>query len=206
MADTINRGNMNIQSSLRNVVSFAVLTFSMTVGSPLMRAQSPDSQQISKLLVEAKREAVLLADDADTLHSYTASNIHWQTHTRRLAQMADHVNELGKVNKQLSDLKAEGSPWQQQAIVQIDPLLRDLATNLTATIGHLKENQSRIHFQPYREYVVATHESASGMSRLICDFVDYDKAQAKAKDLEQKLELTVADNETPTTIPVEPPY
>jgi hypothetical protein len=44
------------------------------------------------------------------------------------------------------------------------------------------------------------------MSRLICDFVDYDKAQAKAKDLERKLELTVADNEAPTTMPVEPPY
>jgi hypothetical protein len=169
-----------------------------------MVAQSSDSQEISDLLVEAKHEAVVVADDAATLDSFARSKAHWQTHSARLVQMAEHVNALGKVNKQLSDLKPQGSPWQQQAISQIDPLLRDLAAQLTTTIDHLNSNQSRIHLSPYRDYVAATHESASSMKEMICDFVEYDKAQSKARDLEQKLELTVADNDEPTSTPAAP--
>ena len=97
------------------------------------------------------------------------------------------------MNKQLNDLSSQGSPWQQKAISQIDSLLRDTAAQLTATIKHLRDNQSRIHLQPYIDYAHGSYERASKTAQMISDFVEYDKATSKAEALEQKLELSKAD-------------
>jgi hypothetical protein len=144
-------------------------------------------------LTQAENRAALAADDAATLESYTRSTVSWQAHTAKLAEIADHINGLGKLNKQLNDLSSQGSPWQQKAIGQIDSLLRATASQLTATIDHLKNNPSKIHLQPYIDYAHGSYERASKTARMIKDFVEYDKATATAEALEQKLELSDAD-------------
>ena len=53
-----------------------------------------------------------------------------------------HINDLGKVAKELEDARPEGSPWQQVAIDRIDPLLREMADQLTSTINHLNAHKS----------------------------------------------------------------
>jgi hypothetical protein len=68
--------------------------------------------------------------------------------------------------------------------------LRDTAAQLTTTINHLKDNQSKIRLQPYRDYVASTYERAHRTAQMIRDFVEYDKATSKAEALEQKLELS----------------
>ncbi len=171
--------------------SFGLL---LLLSSPVIHAQTADSDEISKLLTDAEGHATLAAYDAEMLDSYTRSAISWKTHNVKLAEIAEHVNELGKINKQLDDLKSEGSPWQQKAIGHIDFLLRDLAAQLTTTIDHLKNNQSRVHMQPYRDYAHASCERASETAHVISDFVEYDKASSKAEALEQKLELSESDS------------
>jgi|GEM_PF-619246 len=180
---------MQFRSILRTSFGLTALALFLAMGSPAIVAQSADSEEISKLLTQAKSHAVLAADDADTLESYTNSTHSWESHSVRLAEMAEHVNAMGKVNKQLSDLSSQGSPWQQIAISRIDPLLREMADQLTATINHLKNNQSKIHMGPYRDYVQANHDVASRTAQMISDFVEYDKAKSKAESLERKLEL-----------------
>ena len=185
---------MKLRSILRTSGGFAaLLALLLVLASPAMKAQTADSEEISKLLTEARSHATLAADDAATLESYTRSTATWQIHSARLAQIVEHVNELGKVNKQLNDLSSQGSPWQQKAISQIDSLLRDMAAQLTATINHLRDNQSRIHLQPYIDYAHGSYERASKMAQMINDFVEYDKATSNAEALEQKLELSKAD-------------
>jgi hypothetical protein len=188
---------MKLRSVLRTAgglaTSFALL---FLFASPVVKAQSADSEEISRLLTEAQHYATQATDDAATLESYTRSTASWQSHSVRLAEMADHVNAMGKVNKQLSDLSSQGSPWQQKAISQIDSLLRDTAAQLTATINHLKDNQSKIHLQPYRDYVASTYERANKTAQMIRDFVEYDKATSKAEALEQKLELSETEKVT----------
>lgn len=181
---------MKLRFVLRTAGGFAA-TFALLllIASPVMKAQTADSEEISKLLTDAEDHATLAAYDAEMLDSYTRSSMSWKSHHLKLAEIAEHVNELGKVNKQLSDLSSQGSPWQQKAIGQIDLLLRDMAGQLTATIDHLKNNQSRVHMQPYREYAHASYERANETAHVISDFVEYDKATAKADALEQKLEL-----------------
>ena len=136
---------MKVRSILYRFGSLAALALIFTVGSRMMPAQSPDSEAVSKLLVQAKSEAVLVEDDAALLDSFTRSKVGWQSHAGKLNEIAEHINALGKLNKDLAEQRALGSPWQQKAIDQIDPLLREMADQLTTTIKHLNENPSRVH-------------------------------------------------------------
>ncbi|MBW4026258.1 hypothetical protein [Acidipila rosea] len=169
--------------------AFAVLALLFAVGSPLVMAQNADSPEINKLLADAKDHAVLAENDADTLSSYTNSKLSWETHAHRLEMIKTHVNNLGKVVADLKDKRAEGSAWQQEAIDRIDPLLNDMAENLTATINHLNDNRAKVHMPPYRDYAKANYELAARTTAVISDLVEYGKAKAKSESLEQKLEL-----------------
>lgn len=184
---------MKVQSVLRNSGGLAALALLWAMGSAVIAAQSVDSSEISKVLTEAKSHAVLAADDAASLESYARTTVSWKSHSGKIAEITEYVNALGKVNQELSDLSSQGSPWQQKAITEVDSLLRDMATHLTATINHFNDNQSRIHMQPYRDYAHANYELASKTAQVIRDFVEYDKATSKAEALEQKLDLSVAD-------------
>jgi light-regulated signal transduction histidine kinase (bacteriophytochrome) len=122
--------------------------------------------------------------------------VSWQLHAEQLQRIREHVNELGQLNKQLSDSRAERSPWQQTAIDQVDLRLREMADLLTVTINHLNDNPSQVHMQAYRDYVKANCELTSRIAEMIDDFVDYDEAKSKAESLEQKLELPVVASST----------
>ncbi len=184
---------MKAQSIHRTLMGIAAIALVLLIGSPYVAAQKADSEEISNLLTQSKTHAVQAEDDSATLESFTRSGLEWRSHAAKLDQIKTHVNEIGKLLKQMSDLNAEGSPWQQEAIRQIDPLLRSMADNLTSTIDHLNKNQNKVHLPPYRDYVHANYEFASRTAEMIKDFVDYDKAKAKADALEQKLELPVSD-------------
>jgi hypothetical protein len=160
------------------------------------KAQVADSNAISDLLKEAKSHAVLAEEDAITLESYTRSRISWQSHGNRLVQMKVHANDLINDFNKLSSMRQDGSPWQQEAIDRIDPLLHEMADHLKATIDHFNDNKSRIQMPAYRDYAQANRELMSRTNQLISDFVDYGEARAKANLLEKTLELPVtAENE-----------
>ena len=184
---------MKFQSIFRTSVSLAGLALLLTMGSSNMAAQKADSEEISTLLSQAKSHAVLAEDDASTLEDFTRTKVSWKIHGETLHRIKDHVNALGVVSKQLVDLREQGSPWQQKAIDQIDPLLREMATGLSATIIHLNDNQSHIHMKPYRDYAAANHDVASKLVDVIKDYVDYDEAKSKSEALEQRLELPSDD-------------
>jgi hypothetical protein len=188
---------MKFHSVLRTSGSLAIpLALLLVFASPVIRAQSADSEEISKLLTDADHYATLAADDAAALESFTRSKLAWQTHSAKLTEIADHINALGKVNKQLNDLSSQGSPWQRKAISQIDSLLRDAAAQLQATIDHMNNNPSRIHMLPYVEYAHGSYERASKTAQMVRDFVEYDRATSNAEALEQKLELSEAERVT----------
>ena len=107
---------------------FVLGTF-LILGSTLSKAQSTDSAEINDLLSQAKSHAILASDDADALESFTNSQLGWRTHASKLESMKTHVNELGQVSKKLGDLKSDGSPWQQEAIDRIDPLLQSIGAS-----------------------------------------------------------------------------
>jgi hypothetical protein len=185
---------MKIQSMFHNVSGLVALGLALAAGSSIGLAQTADSEKISSLLTQAKSQAVFAEDDASTLESYTRSTMAWQSHAAQLQRIREHINELGQLNKQLNDARAEGSPWQQTAVDQVDLRLREMADLLTVTINHVNDNPARVHMPAYRDYVRANCELTSKIARMIHDFVDYDEAKSKAESLEQQLELPVAGN------------
>ncbi len=164
--------------------------FVLVAGPSYATAQTnPDSAQITQLLKQAKSYATQAESDAAELDSYSGSSLQWHTHAQQLEKIRSHVNNLGKLHQQMIDMRHEGSPWQQEAIDRIDPLLRQMADQLTATIEHGNENVNRIHMMKYKNYARATHELATQTARLISDVVAYEKAKSRAEALEQQLEL-----------------
>ncbi len=148
-----------------------------------------ESAQITKLLADAKSEAVELKRDSAEMDSLTRSKASWKSFAGKLNMIKEHVNTAGKLLADLKDAEAGGSPWQRTAIGQIEPLLRELAGNTEATINHLNESSTKIHFPEFKDYVRANYEMAADLESLIRDFVNYGETKQKFESLRARLEV-----------------
>jgi hypothetical protein len=166
----------------------AILALVMPVGG--LAAQSADSAAISKLLDEVKVHSANAEDDAATLESFTISKLSWQSHATQLNQIEEHVNDLIRDSNQMTSMRDQGSPWQQEAIDRISSLLPEMALHLTVTINHLNDNKSQIHMQPYRDYARMNYTLISKAHHLITDLVDYGEAKVKIDSLDKELQLS----------------
>lgn len=159
----------------------------MLMSAAALAAQNSDSAKITALLQHAKDHAVRANLDAEQIEGYTRSQVDWRAHSDQLNRMREDFNELAKDAAALTAARDEGSAWQQEAIDDVNPLLRSMADHLTAMIQHLGDNQNRVHMPPYVDYAKANYELSNRLHRMISDYVDYAEAKAKAEALEQKL-------------------
>jgi hypothetical protein len=166
----------------------AVVVFSVT---PPLRAAHPakDSEEVSGFLAEAKTEAIQLKQDAEEMNSFVRSKTSWETHAAKLGEIKGHVNKLGELVTKMNNAKAAASPWQQQSIDRVTPLLKELAASVTSTIKHLSDNQNHLLNPPYPDYAAANADYASDLAQLVSDYVAYGDAKYKSEDLAQKLEV-----------------
>lgn len=145
-------------------------------------------QEVSAILAEVKTEAIQLRRDADELKSFTHSTLTWQSHAVKVEEIKRHVNNAGKSFSKLDSTRAEASPSQQQAIDRINPLLKELASNVTSTIEHLNQKPQLLQTGPYVEYAAANYELASNLAELVSDYVEYGKSKARSEELATNLE------------------
>lgn len=163
----------------------------IAIASPVLcpAQTAKDSKEVSDLFAKVKSEAVQLRQDADELKSFTHSKLAWQSHVAKVDEIKRHVNNAGELLTQLQNSKSQASPWQQQAIDRVTPMLKELASNTTSTIEHLNERPKSLHTGPYVEYADANYEVASNLAELISDYVDYGKSKAKSEELASRLEV-----------------
>jgi hypothetical protein len=174
----------------KSLLTLALIAlFALVAGPNYGNAQSKDSPEISRLLNEAQSYSMQADRDATELDSFTRSDISWKTHAQVLESIRGHINNMGKLLQQMQDIKSEGSPWQQDAIERIEPLLRLMADHLTTTIEYGNEHPNLVHMMKFQNYVHANAEFAAQTHQLISDIVAYDQAQARALRLQQKLEI-----------------
>ncbi len=150
---------------------------------------SKDSKEVSAILADVKTEAIQLRHDADELKAFTHSNLSWQSHGAKVEEIKRHVNNAGQFLSKLDSARGGASPWQQQAIDRIGPLLKELASNVTSTIEHLNQKPKLLQTGPYVDYAAANYDLASDLAELISDYVEYGRSKAKAEELAAKLEL-----------------
>ena len=160
------------------------------LSSPLIAsAQNADSKKISNLFAEVKEHSTLAQADAEVLEAYTRSGTSWQHHADQLRMMKEQVNDLLADYGEMARIREQGSPWQQEAIDQLRPVLKGMADHLNATIQHQRENPTHVKMRSYIDYVRDNSEYATRASSLIHDIVDYGAARSAAEALEQRLSL-----------------
>ena len=158
--------------------------------TPAARAEATfaSSQEINQLLVQVKTEANALENDTDLLAKWAGSKqLSWHSHVTKLDEIKRHINEAGQLLAKLNDARATASPWQQQAIARIHPLLRQLADNTETTINHVNDNQAHIQFSAYQDYAQAGSDLAEELAALINNYVDFSEHEAELLRLEQQL-------------------
>lgn len=147
-----------------------------------------DSEQVSKLLSEAKTMAFQLKEDAVTMESYTRMNVSWQSHAAAINQIKDHINALGQQVTKLKAARDTASPWQKTAIDRINPFLDELGGYTTAVIEHINGDK-RHNLEEYKDYLEANADYASDLASMIGDFVDYGNSRQRVDRLATKLEI-----------------
>jgi hypothetical protein len=114
----------------------------------------------------------------------------WQSYANQVAKIEQDVNHMGDLVTQLNQKRPEAASWQQQAINRVSPLLKEMASNVQATIVFLKKHPERLQNFDYRDYVEANADISGSLATLISDFVEYGKTKEKLEELAQKLEIS----------------
>lgn len=172
------------------VGTLALLLSGFVVTSvPLKAAGNPDSEQVSKLLSEAKTMAFQLKEDAQTMETFTRSNVSWQSHTAAISQVKEHANALARQVDKLKAVRDTASPWQKTAIDRIDPYLSEMSGYVEAVIEHLNKHSELLSTPEYKDYLEADSDYASDLADMIGNFVDYGKTKDRLQNITDKLEL-----------------
>ena len=150
--------------------------------------RKPANAEVAAQLDAAKAEASELARDADDMTALLHSDTNWQSHADTLNRIAEHVNNMGKILEKLQSERDEASPWQQQAIDRMVPLLKDIAANTTAAIEHLNKNQSRPVSGDYKNYLEQNADTAHELADTISAFDKYARTRARLEELQDKIE------------------
>jgi len=187
---------MNNQKRAPYLLILALLVAGYLSMSPVAKAADMpggDSDQVSKLLSEAKTEAQALVHDTDQLKTFAQSNLSYESHASKITSIKEHINQAGEILASLHEARDTAAPWQQQAIGQITPLLKQLAANTQSAIEHLNDKRHNIGLSTeYKNYVVENYDLAKELAALISDYVDYERHKAEFDRLGEKLQ--VAEN------------
>jgi len=183
---------MNSQKKTPYFLILALLVagyFSISPAAKAADTSSGSSEEVSQLLSQVKTEAIALERDSEDLAAWTrAKQLSWQSHADKLNAIRDHVNRAGQLLTELNEAREGASPWQQQAIDRIYPLLKELADNTEATINHLSDNRAHIHFPAYVDYAKAGYDLAKELAALVSDYVKFGEHEAEFHRLQEKLQ------------------
>jgi hypothetical protein len=182
------RTKLTLRFTAGGFASLLLLLFT-SIQLPAASRGGEENPEVTRLLAQARDEAAVLSKDADDMESLTRSDVSWQTHATMLESVKEHVNNLARTVEKLNAKRDSASDWQKQAIDRAIPLMKDLASNTTAAINHLNQNQARPTSGSYPEYLKENAETAHELSSMISSFVRYGETREKLDKLEQHLEV-----------------
>jgi hypothetical protein len=160
----------------------------LAIPSASKATETPDSEQVSKLLSEAKTMAFELKEDAVTMESFTRMNVSMESHAAAINQIKDHINALTRQTAKLKEARSAGSPWQQTAIDRITPFLDELGGYTYAVIEHINGEVKHTPAE-YKDYLQANADYATDLAAMIGDFVDFGRSKDRMERLADKLEI-----------------
>lgn len=184
---------MNQSKSIAGIgTSVILLAGFLGAGSIVNAAGVPDSEQITKLLSEAKTMAFQLKEDAGTMESFTRMNVSMESHAVAINQIKDHVNALSRQVAKLNEAKGAASPWQKTAIDRIQPFLDELGGYTSAAIEYIN-GEPQHSLAEYKDYLEANADYSGDLAAMISDFVDYGRTKQRLERLTRKLEVPTGE-------------
>jgi hypothetical protein len=166
-----------------------MLAVLVAYSTPARAADAVESDQVSKILSDAKVQAFQLKEDAEQMEAYTRSGASWRSHADAIGIIKEDVNKMGALLTKLQSSRNGAAPWQQTAIDRVNPVAKELAANTLAAIERLNKNPQRLNTPDYQNYLEAIVDSATNLADAITNFVDYGKARQRLERLTTKLEL-----------------
>ena len=160
---------------------------------PRFRDSEPGKRRHAGSSLPSREEAVGLDRDADQMEILVRSDLDWTTHAAYLESVKTHVNRLGEIISKLESERDQASPWQQQTIDRVLPMLREIAANTTNAIEHLNQNQIRPVSGDYPTWLRANAETAHEMAQLISDTIQYGQTRSKLEKLAAALQINTPE-------------
>lgn len=164
--------------------AFTMLFVAATATSASAERTKDTQRQVADRLAEFQHKASQLHRDADTLNSPRLSRVSWQTHSRHLGNLRDHVNQLGRSLAELEALKPTANENQRMAIEHARPHLVSIAQSTTRAIELLNDNRGSVHFPEYGEAASAIYDHADTLQTKLDAILDFEDAKARLDELE----------------------
>ena len=128
-------------------------------------SDATDSKEVTKLLMQTKDQALQLKQEAETLESFTRSDVSKESHACAVDQIKEDVDALARQVARMDDLVKEGSPWQKDAVERIRPVVYELVSNADAMIHNLNHTDCLTS----GTYVGYVHANVTLSDRLLAD-------------------------------------
>lgn len=184
------KDGMNKRNSIVRIGTLmSLLAGCFAASATVNPTEVPDSEQVSKLLSEAKTMAFQLKVDAQTMESFTRSNTTWESHAVAINEIKERVNALGRQATKIREARNTAAPWQKAAIDRINPFLDELAGYTEAVIEKVNKHPKLLTTPEYKDYLEANADYAGDLASMIADFVDYGRTKDRLEHLSHKLEV-----------------
>ncbi|PYU19927.1 MAG: hypothetical protein DMG30_22825 [Acidobacteria bacterium] len=85
-----------------------VLPFFSVASARAISHRTGDSTAVSNLLLQARKDAMQLRNDAEDLQSFNRSKMSWESHSMKLSQIRDDINSLGVLVTKLNQERTKG--------------------------------------------------------------------------------------------------
>lgn len=146
-----------------------LLTGSLATSRIMLAADAPESKEVSKLLVEAKTQAMQLKQDAETMESFTRSDVGWTSHVCVSDQVREDVNLMVRQITKIQAAQETAAPWQKALVERVRPVVSELVANTNDVIGDLNKTQNCLNDPKYKNYIKKNCELAEKLASILSD-------------------------------------
>jgi hypothetical protein len=128
-----------------------------------------------KTLKRAQASAAVVAGEADELRRVSNSMCSPEWHVDKLTALKGEVNRMGQ---EISSLRAERdsiSPWEQQAVDEVLPLLQATAANTESAIEYFNENSDHLWMETYRDHADRVWRGSDQIAKILKIYLKSDR-------------------------------
>ncbi|GEM_PF-5997111 len=152
---------------------------------PGVAAPHPNSAQV--LMENMQEEASAAVDDAYHSAPFTPSKLSWEGYASSLESLRARINQMGADLAHLKQMTSMEDQASRQAIAEVEPILRDMATRTQSAILYFNENHNRVEFPAYTDRLKAIEQDSERIAHLLKDAQKLTHVHSQEATLTQEL-------------------